>query len=232
MENVGEELDPALEPLLLKQTFKQSGVIMIQLGDSAVEYSDSFRFYMTTKLRNPHYLPEVAVKVVVLNFMITPEGLSDQMLGIVVAEERPDLQEAKNKLITQGAENKRMLKEIEDKILYILSSGEGNILEDEDAITTLNSSKVLSDDIKVKQEVAEATEKEIDEVRQGYLPVAFRTQLLFFCISDLANIEPVYQYSLGWYYNLFVMAIKNRCVDMVAVVFLLLVRPSLHVEMF
>ena len=26
MENVGEELDPILEPLLLKQTFKQGGV--------------------------------------------------------------------------------------------------------------------------------------------------------------------------------------------------------------
>lgn len=41
--------------------------------------SESFRFYITTKLRNPHYLPEISVKVTLLNFMITPEGLQDQV---------------------------------------------------------------------------------------------------------------------------------------------------------
>ena len=46
---------------------------------------------MTTKMPNPHYLPETAVKVTLLNFMITPEGLQDQLLGIVVAKERPEL---------------------------------------------------------------------------------------------------------------------------------------------
>lgn len=64
------------------------GVEMIRLGENTIEYSKDFRFYITTKLRNPHYLPEVATKVSLLNFMITPEGLEDQLLGIVVAKER------------------------------------------------------------------------------------------------------------------------------------------------
>jgi dynein heavy chain len=86
IENVGEELDPSLEPLLLKQTFKQGGVWCIKLGDNTIEYSSDFRLYFTTKLRNPHYLPELSTKVTLLNFMITPEGLEDQLLGIVVAK--------------------------------------------------------------------------------------------------------------------------------------------------
>lgn len=64
-----------------------------------------FRFYITTKLKNPHYLPEIAVKVVLLNFMITPNGLEDQLLGVVVAKDRPDLESEKNKLIIEGAKN-------------------------------------------------------------------------------------------------------------------------------
>merc|ERR1719346_814133 len=107
---------------------------MIRLGDNVIEYSQDFRFYITTKLRNPHYLPELSTKVSLLNFMITPEGLQDQLLGIVVAKERPELEEEKNQLILQSADNKRQLKEIEDKILEVLSSSEGNILEDETAI--------------------------------------------------------------------------------------------------
>ena len=43
LENVGEELDAALEPLLLKQTFKSGGAICIKLGDTTVEYNDKFR---------------------------------------------------------------------------------------------------------------------------------------------------------------------------------------------
>uniref|UniRef100_K3WBA0 Uncharacterized protein n=1 Tax=Globisporangium ultimum (strain ATCC 200006 / CBS 805.95 / DAOM BR144) TaxID=431595 RepID=K3WBA0_GLOUD len=209
LENVGEELDPSLEPLLLKQTFKQGGVTCIRLGDSTVEYSEQFRFYITTKFRNPHYLPEVSVKVTLLNFMITPRGLEDQLLGIVVAQERPDLEEQKNKLIVQNARNKGLLKEIEDKILGILSSSEGNILEDENAINTMNQSKQVADEIKKEQIIAEATEREIDFVRQGYQPVAYSSQVLFFCIDQLANIEPVYQYSLSWFINLFIASIQN-----------------------
>lgn len=54
-----------------------------------------------------------------LNFMITPQGLQDQLLGIVVAQDRPELELKKNQLIVEGAHNKRTLKEIEDKILEV-----------------------------------------------------------------------------------------------------------------
>ncbi|KAM3849660.1 dynein axonemal heavy chain 7 [Diretmus argenteus] len=209
LENVGEELDPILEPLLLKQTFKQGGAMCIRLGDSTIEYAPDFRFYITTKLRNPHYLPETSVKVTLLNFMITPEGMQDQLLGIAVARERPDLEEEKHALILQGAENKRQLKEIEDKILEVLSSSEGNILEDETAVKILSSSKVLANEISEKQAVAEATEVKIDETRMGYTPIAEHSAILFFSIADLANIEPMYQYSLTWFINLFISSIDN-----------------------
>lgn len=161
LENVLEELDPSLEPLLLKNIFKSGGTNYIQLGDTQVEYSDDFRFYITTTLRNPHYLPEVAVKVTLLNFMITQDGLSDQLLGVVVAEERPDLEEQRSQLVVQSAENKKRLKEIEDEILYVLSSSQGNILEDEGAIRVLSQAKVVANDIEEKQKIAEETQEEV-----------------------------------------------------------------------
>ncbi|KAL7044814.1 hypothetical protein ACKWTF_002067 [Chironomus riparius] len=208
LENIGEEIEPLLEPVLLRQTFKQGGTMCIKLGESVIEYNDSFRFYITTKMRNPHYLPEIAVKVTLLNFMITPIGLQDQLLGITVARERPDLETEKNQLIIQSAENKKQLKEIEDKILEVLSS-EGNILEDESAVQVLSSSKILSNEINEKQSVAEVTEKQIDTARLGYTPIAKHSTILFFSIVELANIDPMYQYSLAWFVNLFTNAIDN-----------------------
>uniref|UniRef100_A0A8C4E4W3 AAA+ ATPase domain-containing protein n=1 Tax=Dicentrarchus labrax TaxID=13489 RepID=A0A8C4E4W3_DICLA len=209
LENVGEELDPVLEPVLLKQTFKQQGVEYMKIGENIVEYSKDFLFYMTTGLRNPHYLPEVAVKVCLLNFMITPQGLQDQLLGLVAAKEKPELEEKKNQLILESAANNKQLKEIEDKILKVLSSSEGNILEDETAIKVLSSSKILSEEISEKQKIASVTEKEIDDTRMGYRPVAVHSSILFFCISELANIEPMYQYSLTWFINLYLFSIAQ-----------------------
>ncbi|XP_067448608.1 dynein axonemal heavy chain 12 [Thunnus thynnus] len=209
LENVGEELDPSLEPLLLKQTFKQGGVDCIRLGESVIEYSCDFRFYITTKLRNPHYLPELATKVSLLNFMITPEGLEDQLLGIVVAKERPELEEERNALILQSAANKRQLKEIEDKILETLQSSEGNILEDESAIQILDSAKIMSNEITKKQQIAEKTEIKIAESREGYRAIAKHSSILFFSIADLTNIDPMYQYSLSWFVNLYINSIHD-----------------------
>jgi dynein heavy chain len=52
-------------------------------------------------------------QVALLNFGITCEGLEDQLLGTVVAQERPELEEEKARLVLAGAENARQLKEIE-----------------------------------------------------------------------------------------------------------------------
>ncbi|XP_038526379.1 dynein heavy chain 3, axonemal isoform X1 [Canis lupus familiaris] len=209
LENVGEELDAFIEPILLKSTFRQQGVEYMRLGENIIEYSRDFKLYITTRLRNPHYLPEVAVKVCLLNFMITPFGLQDQLLGIVAAKEKPELEEKKNELIVESARNKKQLKEIEDKILEVLSLSEGNILEDETAIKVLSSSKILSEEISEKQEIASVTETQIDETRMGYKPVAVHSATIFFCISDLANIEPMYQYSLTWFINLYVHSLAH-----------------------
>ncbi|XP_015770017.1 PREDICTED: dynein heavy chain 6, axonemal-like [Acropora digitifera] len=86
LEEVGETLDPALEPILLKQTFVQGGRLLIRLGDSDIDYDKNFKFYMTTKLANPHYLPEVCIKVTIINFTVTKSGLEDQLLRISFAD--------------------------------------------------------------------------------------------------------------------------------------------------
>ena len=209
LENVGEDLEPSLEPLLLNQTFKQGGVICIKLGESVIEFSNDFRFYITTALRNPHYLPEVSVKVTLLNFMITPDGLADQLLGVVVAEERPDLEEQHQQLVIESAENKRKLTEIENKILHVLSSSEGNILEDTTAIQILSEAKVVSREIEEKQAIGEETQKMIEETRVGYKSCGEYNAMMYFCVADFANIDPMYQYSLSWFISLFVRAIHS-----------------------
>jgi dynein heavy chain len=104
---------------------------------------------------------------------------------------------------------KKELKEIEDKILYLLSSVQGSPVDDERLIETLGASKETSEEIQKKVAIAEQTEKDIDFTRNKYVPVAVQTRILFFCITELATIDPMYQYSLNWFMNLFISAISQ-----------------------
>merc|ERR1719506_3454333 len=141
IENILETLDPMLEPLLQKAFYKAGNLMMIRLGDSTIEYSPNFKLYLTTKLANPHYAPEVCVTVTLLNFVTTQEGLADQLLAVLVAKEFPEMEVKRNQLVVESAESKAQLKEVE---LKILAESTGNILDDEELINTLANSKVTS----------------------------------------------------------------------------------------
>lgn len=64
----------------------------IKLGDQYIPYNNDFKFVITTKLPNPHYLPEICIKVTIVNFTVTAQGLEDQLLVEVVKNERPELE--------------------------------------------------------------------------------------------------------------------------------------------
>jgi len=208
LEHDQTEVEPVINPILLKQYIKKGSMITIRLGDKNLNYSLNFRFYITTKLRNPHYLPELTTKVTLINFMITFEGLKDQLLAEVVALERKELQQKKEDLVKERALMEAEQAKLEDQILNTISKS-ANILSDESAIKVLSDSKSLSKTITTKQEIAKKTEAEIDEAREQYLPVAEKSSKIFFCITDLANIDPMYQYSLVFFVTQFQQSIDN-----------------------
>ena len=105
---------------------------------------------------------------------------------------------------------RKELQELEDTILFMLSNSQGNILDDHKLIETLATSKIKSAEILIKVQEAEVTEKLIDESRNLYRPVAYRASILYFCIADLGTVDPMYQYSLQWFRNLFIAGDDRR----------------------
>lgn len=209
IENVEENLEAPLDPLLFKITFKQGRENYISLGENVVLFHPNFKLYLTSKLRNPHYLPEVCNKVTIINFALTLSGLEDQLLGIVVSRDRPDLQKKREVLITENAKNRALLVQVEENILRTLSESQEDILEDEKAIEVLNDSKVLSAQIRKRQVISGETEKKIEMFRQEYAPASVHCAVLYYCISDLPNVDPMYQYSLSWFINLYINTIES-----------------------
>ena len=170
LENIGQELDPALEPFLLMQMVKQGSTVNVKIGDKNVPYNSNFKFFLTTTLPNPHYAPELSVKVTLLNFAITPAGLEEQMLNQFVMLEMADLQEKKNQIVSDNAKSAKIMYDLEDKILATLSDAEEvmDLLADDNLIDILADSKVTGDEIAVRKAESEVTEKEIDITRESF----------------------------------------------------------------
>ena len=82
-----------LDSLIGRNTIKKGRYIKI--GDKEVEFDSRFKLILHTKLANPHYKPEMQAQTTLINFMVTREGLEDQLLADVVGYERPDLEKSK-----------------------------------------------------------------------------------------------------------------------------------------
>uniref|UniRef100_A0A2K6C7M2 Dynein axonemal heavy chain 2 n=1 Tax=Macaca nemestrina TaxID=9545 RepID=A0A2K6C7M2_MACNE len=209
LQNVQEYLDPTLNPVLNKSVARIGGRLLMRIGDKEVEYNTSFRFYITTKLSNPHYSPETSAKTTIVNFAVKEQGLEAQLLGIVVRKERPELEEQKDSLVINIAAGKRKLKELEDEILRLLNEATGSLLDDVQLVNTLQTSKITATEVTEQLETSETTEINIDLAREAYRPCAQRASILFFVLNDMGCIDPMYQFSLDAYISLFILSIDK-----------------------
>lgn len=120
-EAIGIEIDPMIDPVLEKNIVTEAGVDMLLMNDQKIEFNPEFRMFMTTKIANPNYTPEIFGKTMIINFSVTMMGLRDQLLNEVVKFERPEVEEQRKQLIQETSANKAELKELEELLLLELT---------------------------------------------------------------------------------------------------------------
>ena len=205
-------LHPALGPLLAREIScpRGDGVYTCPVGEREVAlHLEGFRLYLQTQEAAPSYRPELHAQTAMVDFGVSAAGLEQQLLSATMRSEHPALEERRVALVRRANQCRVDLARCEDRVLYGLSSAEGDLLKNVALVTTLE--RTVRRAAAIARAIADATEArhELEARSRAYWPVAARGAQLFFATARLCRVEGVYRVSLEAFADVFSAALRD-----------------------
>lgn len=150
--------------------------LFVRMGNKLLSYNDNFKIFITTKIKNIQYLPNFSTRMSIVDFSIQAENLEEKLLKTLVTMENPGLEELIDNTVIVIEKDKKSLVGIRDELLKLLDESECSLLENEQLLQTLRSSKAAFSIIKEQLQNSLASQTEICKTRE----VSFR--LVYFKI--------------------------------------------------
>jgi dynein heavy chain 1, cytosolic len=198
-----EYLDPVLNHILNKEYQRTGGRVLIQLGKQEIDFSPSFKLYLSTRDPSATFAPDICSRTTFVNFSVTQSSLQTQSLNDVLKSERPDVDERRSNLIKLQGEFKIHLRQLEKRLLQALNESRGNILDDDNVIETLETLKTEAAEISAKMSNTEGVMSEVDEITRQYAIIARSCSAVFAILEQLHFLNHFYQFSLQYFIDIF-----------------------------
>lgn len=109
IENIENEVDPVMDPILEKRIIFKKSRGIIEVAGQQLDFHRNFLLFMTCRLSNPSFSPELSAKTTIIDFTVTQKGLEQQLLGRVISKEQKVLEDSLNHLLTDVNFNKKEL---------------------------------------------------------------------------------------------------------------------------
>lgn len=198
-----EHLDPILNAVLNKEIRRTGGRVLIRLGSQDIDFSPSFTMFLSTRDPSVEFSPDICSRVTFVNFTMTRSSLQSQSLDQVLKVERPDTERKRTDLMKVQGEFRLRLRTLEKLLLQALNESQGNILDDDKVIDTLETLKREAAEITRKVEETDVVMREVEQVTAEYLPLAQACSSVFFVLEQLNLINHFYQFSLRFFLDIF-----------------------------
>lgn len=202
LQNLGKAVEPVVESILERRVKQSSGRWVMYFLDKFIPFDPHFQFFMTTKLDNPGYSPEISSKVTQINFAVMKKGLEEQLLSVLlkVLDEKLELQRVE--CIKTKNQCDLKLRDLEAMILEKLETSHGDLVDNLDLIDALHESKEKEEDIRVTKDTNKINLNKNRTLRENYRQIGVLGSEIFFAISKLNKIEHVYQFTLEKYMDI------------------------------
>ncbi|PSN61624.1 hypothetical protein BS50DRAFT_680599 [Corynespora cassiicola Philippines] len=204
-----EYLDPILNHVLNKEYQKTGGRVLIQLGKQEIDFSPSFRLFLSTRDPSANFAPDICSRTTFVNFTVTQSSLQTQTLNEVLKSERPDIDERRSNLIKMQGEFNVHLRQLEKRLLQALNASRGNILDDDHVIETLETLKNEAADISAKVSETAGVMTEVDNITKEYTVVARSCSAIFAVLEQLHHLNHFYQFSLHYFTQIFETVLRK-----------------------
>lgn len=198
-----EHIDPILNQVLNKEYQKTGGRVLIQLGRQDIDFSPAFKLYLSTRDPSAMFAPDVCSRTTFVNFTVTQSSLKTQTLNDVLKSERPDVDERRSNLVKMQGEFTHRLRRLERMLLQALNESQGNILDDENVIQTLETLKNEAAEITTKAAETEGVMGEVNTIMNSYDIIARSCSAIFAVLEQLYHIHHFYQFSLQYFTDIF-----------------------------
>ncbi|KAL3472098.1 dynein heavy chain, cytoplasmic [Aspergillus californicus] len=205
-----EHLDPVLNHVLNKEYQKTGGRVLIQLGKQEIDFSPSFKLFLSTRDPSASFPPDICSRTTFVNFTVTQSSLQIQSLNDVLKYERPDVDKRRSDLVKAQGEFKVHLRQLEKRLLQALNESRGNILDDDNVIETLETLKKEAAEISRKMGETEGVMTEVENITQNYSIIARSCSAVFAVLEQLHHINHFYQFSLQYFVDIFNSVLRKN----------------------
>jgi dynein heavy chain 2 len=203
------EIPPFMIPLLRRVKKRNGSRYTVEIGDKCIDYSDGFKLILCTQNSDFAVPKSMSGFINCINFTVTKSGLIGQLLGITIKHKKPELEEQKVELLKQEETLKLQLAELEQKLLQALANAEGNILEDQTLLESLNETKEKSSIIQASLIESLKLNTNLDTEREKFKSISEYASTLYFVMMDLIKLNSTYQFSLKTFLKLFNRALNS-----------------------
>lgn len=205
-----EHFDPVLNHVLNKEYQKTGGRVLIQLGKQKIDFSPSFKLYLSTRDPSATFAPDICSRTTFVNFTVTQSSLRSQSLNEVLKSERPDVDQRRMNLIKMQGEFSTHLRVLEKRLLQALNQSRGNILDDDIVLETLETLKKEAAEISQKIVETEGVMAEVDSITLQYNVIARSCSAVFTLLDQLHHLDHFYQFSLQYFVDIFMSVLHDN----------------------
>ena len=205
-----EHLDPILNHVLNKEYQKTGGRVLIQLGKQEIDFSPTFKLYLSTRDPSATFAPDICSRTTFVNFTVTQSSLQTQSLNDVLKSERPDVDERRSNLVKMQGQFNIHLRGLEKRLLQALNESRGNILDDDIVIETLETLKKEAADISRKMAETEGVMTEVESITSQYSTIARACSAVFSVLEQLHHLNHFYRFSLQYFVDIFKSVLRRN----------------------
>ncbi|PRP89393.1 inner arm dynein, group 5 [Planoprotostelium fungivorum] len=198
VENPWKTLHPDVETLIVTYNLtRRRKTVVVDFGGKPVQYSESFRLYIITPCHNHQLSDEITNRLNVVDFSLSFHGLIDHLLNHVLRTERPEIQQQKDTLMERKNTDDNERKDIENKMVDLVSNAEGSMAETDLLVNELHVARNNLTIILKRMENNYELEEKCEAIRSQYRPIALRGAVLFQVLKDFHHLQPVMEFDVA-----------------------------------